>query len=236
MENSQPSIVEKIKRNLTSKQPGEHLLDIIKAGLASVPFCGAISSLMSDYIPSARQERLENFAQQIAEDLAELQNRVDENILLTDEFAFIFEKCFRGVADHYQAEKIEAFRGILLNSAIDADLNNEEKEYFLNLVNTLSVLHIRILRFMNEPISYLDSHGVNPEKVSGGFSEIFSTAIPGIDIEVIKSAFGELHQYGFISTDKSIFNTMTSSQGLALLGNRVTEMGKRFIDFCTKPH
>ena len=234
MSEEETSLVKKVKRVATDG-PGEHILNVLKAGLATTPFCGGIASLMSDYIPSGKMKRLEAFAQQLAADLNELRDQVDEGKILTDEFAFLFEKCFRGVAENYQAERLEAFRGILVNSAIGTDLSDDEKEYFLNLVTTLSVLHIRILRFMADPVSFLKAHGISLEQIHGGFSQFFPVAIPGVDLEVIRSAFGDLYQYGLITTDKSIFTTMTSEQGLDLLKNRVSALGKRFMSFCTRP-
>jgi len=62
-----------------------------------------------------------------------------------------------------------------------------------------------------------------------------SSSIPGADIEAIKGAFGDLYQIGLINTDRSMFNVMTSGQGLELLGDRLTEAGRRFIAFCTTP-
>jgi len=53
--------------------------------------------------------------------------------------------------------------------------------------------------------------------------------------EVMESTFGDLHQYGLVNTDKSIFMTMTSGQGLQLLGDRLTDIGKGFVMFCTVP-
>ena len=234
MSEQESSLVKKVER-IASSNPGEHILNILKAGLATAPFCGGIASLMSDYIPSAKMRRLEAFAERLAADMNELQDRVNEGKIHSDEFAFIFEKCFRGVAENYQAEKLEAFRGILLNTAIGTNLSEDEKEFFLNLVTTLSVLHIRILKFMAEPVPYLEAHGISSNRIRGGFSEFFPVAIPGVDLEVIKSAFGDLHQYGFINTDKTIFATMTASQGLQLLGNRVSQLGRRFVAFCTRP-
>jgi len=73
------------------------------------------------------------------------------------------------------------------------------------------------------------------ESIQGGFSQFFPRAIPGVGVDVIKSAFGDLYQYGFINTDKSIFHTMTAGYGLDLLGNRVTELGRSFIEFCITP-
>jgi hypothetical protein len=118
---------------------------------------------------------------------------------------------------------------------IGTDVAADEKEFFLNLVTTLSVLHIRILKFMAEPKRYLEAYGIPAGRIYGGFSQFFPVAIPGVDVKVIEAAFGDLYQYGFINTDKTIFVTMTSSQGLDLLGNRVTDLGKRFTSFCTRP-
>jgi hypothetical protein len=213
----------------------ETILNIFKATLATAPFCGGIASLINDYIPSARFQRLEAFAQQIADDLLKLADKVNESYIQTDDFAFLFEKSFRGVAENPQVEKINAFRGVLINSAVRSDYSEEEKEYFMTLVNTFSALHIRILRFMAYPKQYLSDSGIPENRITGGFSSFFPVAIPGVSSPVIESAFGDLHQYGLISTDKTIFHTMTSGQGLHLLGNRVSEFGLRFIQLCISP-
>jgi len=219
-----------------SSSPVEHILNILKAGLSTAPFCGGIASLMNDYIPSSKQKRIETFTELVASDLEKLQKKVDEKLIRTDDFAFIFEKCFRGAAENHQKEKLDSFRGILINSAVGSNVKEEEKEYYLNLVNTLSALHIKILKFMAMPTEYLENEGIPQESIRGGFSVFFPVAIPGVNIEIIKSAFGDLHQYGFINTNKSIFNTSTSGQGLALLGDRVSVLGTQFIKFCTVPN
>ena len=213
----------------------DHLLSIIKAALNAAPFTGAIASLMSDYIPTSRARRLENFARSIAEDFDHLRACVREDYLLTEDFAFFFEKCFRGAAENPQKEKIEAFRGILVNAAIRTDIGEEEKEYFLNLANSLSVLHIRILKFMAAPERYLAEVGIPEVSIRGGFNQFFPKVIPGVQLQVIKSAFGELFRFGLLNTDQTIFNTMTSAQGLELLRGRISELGSRFIGFCMVP-
>jgi len=213
----------------------EHILNIIKAGLSAAPIAGAIASLMSDYIPEARSTRLEEFAQQIAEDLLTLQDRISEEYLLNDEFAFMFEQCFKGAAEYPQQEKLEAFRGILINSALPTDLSDGEKEFFFNLVMNLAVLHIRIIKFMAFPEDYLEQAGIPVDQIQGGFSSFFPKAIPGVSLDVIKAAFADLNRYGFTNTDRSIFGTMTAGQGLQLLRGRVTDLGMKFIAFCTVP-
>jgi len=228
------SALEKWERQKAEGQPfAEHILNIIKAGLSAAPFTGAIASLMADYIPTSKAKRLEEFAEQIAKDLYKLQDSVNVDYLQTDDFAFMFEQSFRAVAEHPQKEKLEVFRGILVNSATAKGYTEEEKEYFLNLAMNLSTLHIRILKFMAMPEKYLEDAGIPKGRISGGFSDFFPRAIPGVRLEVIRSAFGELNRYGFINTGESIFGTMTSGQGLDLLKGRVTALGNRFIQFCT---
>lgn len=222
-------------KNAARGSIGEHLINIFKAAAATTPFCGGIASLMSDYIPSSRFKRLEEFAKAIVKDMQRLKKRLDEKLTQTDEFAFIFEQCFRGAIENYQKEKLDAFKGILINSTIGTDLSDYEKEYFLNLINALSVLHIRILKFLARPIEYLNENRIPQEQIQGGFSNFFKIAIPDVNIELIKSAFGDLYQYGFLNTRKDIFHAMTSSKGLRLLGDRTTELAKKFINFCTTP-
>jgi hypothetical protein len=190
---------------------------------------------MTDYIPSSRFRRLEDFARQTAEDLRAHAEDVDAEYLRTDGFAFMFEKCFRGAAENPQREKLEAFRGILVNSAVRQDLSEDEKEYFLNMTSTLTALHIRILKFMDEPVAYLEAAGIPQSHIHGSFSQFFPVAIPGIELAVIRSAFGDLYRFGLTNTDGSIFSTMTSGQGLDLLGHRISKFGMRFIRFITSP-
>jgi len=228
-------VLKKVKNLPMTSEATEAILNIFKATLATAPFCGGIASLISDYIPSSRFQRLEAFAQQIADDLLKLAGSDNESYIQTDDFAFLFEKSFRGVAENPQSEKINAFRGILVNSAVRDDYSEEEKEYFMTLVNTFSALHIRILRFMEYPKQYLSDSGISENRITGGFSNFFPVAIPGVSSSVIESTFGDLHQYGLINTDKTIFHTMTSGQGLHLLGNRVSNFGHRFIQFCISP-
>ncbi|MDX8352436.1 hypothetical protein [Cognatiyoonia sp. IB215182] len=217
------------------KKPKEHLLNVIKAALSTAPFGGGIASLMTDYIPSMKERRLEEFVREIAADLKALQDRIDEDTIQTDEFAFVLERCFRGAAEHYQSEKLQAFRGILMNSAVGSEVEADEGEYYLNVVERLSALHLRILAFLSDPKSYLLSQQIPEERIRGGLSNFMPVAIPGVDLEAIRSAFGDLYQFGFLNTDKSMFNTMTTSQGLELLGDRLTEAGRRFVVFCKTP-
>lgn len=223
----------KVEKHLKDSKYSEHIINGIKAILANFPVGSGIASLMSDYIPSQRELRLMEFTETIAKDLSELQNEIDENYLKSDEYAFIFEKCFKGAVENYQKEKILAFRAILVNSLTEFEITQTKKEYYLNLVDKLSLLHIQILSFLAYPKKYLELNEMEESIVSGGFSTFFPKVIPNADLEIIKLAFKDLNSYGFTTTSESIFNTMTASSGWNLLGDRVSKNGRNFIRFIT---
>jgi hypothetical protein len=233
--NGKNKLIREIKDEIQSVPPGEHIFNIFKATLASLPIGASVASLLTDYIPNSKFKRISEFAKQIAEDLKRLSEKVNKDYITKDEFAYMFEQSFRGVAQNYQREKIDALRGILLNSAIRQDVRQEEKEFFLSLVNNLSVLHIRILKFLANPRDYVQEQEIDPNSVQGGFRDIFRTLMPEIDTSIIESAFGDLFQLGLIGTNKTIFNTMTSASGLNLVGDRAEALGRKFIEFCKAP-
>lgn len=213
----------------------EHLVNVFKAILATAPFCGGIASLMSDYIPSRRMKRLEDFAADVARDLNALREQVQTERIETDEYAFIFERGLRGAADFPQEEKLEAFRGILVNSLLANDLTQDQREFFLTLAERLSPVHLRILRFMSDPLDYLASMSIPEAAIHGGFSTFFPVALPGVGLAVIKAAFADLRTFGLTTTGADIFSTMTSAQGLELLRGRLTPLANDFVKFCTSP-
>jgi len=233
--NEKNKLIKEIKDKIKSTSASEHIFNVFTATLASLPIGASIASLLKDYIPDAKFKRIDEFARQVAEDLKRLNDKIDSEYIFKDEFAYMFEQSFRGVAQNYQKEKIEAFRAILLNSAIRQDVIQEEKEFYFSLVNNLSVVHIRILKFLANPEGYIQEQGIEPNSIQGGFRDIFKTLMSELDISIVESAFGDLFQLGLIGTDKSIFHTMTSASGLRLVGDRVGELGRRFIDFCKSP-
>jgi hypothetical protein len=131
-----------------------------------------------------------------------------------------------------QDEKLEVFRAILMNSATRRDAAEEEREYFLNLAHSLTALHIRILKFMADPRGYLRTEGIPENSIQGSFSEFFPVAIPGVSVEVIRSAMHDLFLRGLTG---DWISAMTMSQGMRILEGQVQPLGRRFIEFCTLP-
>lgn len=219
------------------KTPKEdHFNNVLKAAIGAIPIVGSpISSLMNDYIPSKKQKRILEFIESLTKEFGELKNisahMINTDYILSDEFAFILETVIKRVSENYQKDKLSAYKAILLNSLCNTDVKESEKEYFLNLVNNLTTLHLRILSFLYSP--NLNARNMDEKSLVGGFSQMFEYVFKDIDLEIIKNAFQELYDMGLVNTKKDAFYTMTSSSGLHLLGDRTSNFGKRFIKFIT---
>jgi hypothetical protein len=226
-----------VRAKAMAASAAEHFLNIFKAALATAPFCGGIAQLLSDYIPSARLRRLETFARQTAEDMNRLQDKIRTENLLTDDFAFMFEKCFRGAAENYQKEKLDAYRGILVNSAIGGGASSDEREYFANLLAKLTPLHIRILGVLRNPVPYLRMAGISEDQVpEGRISDVLAKAFPSTPFVAVRAAYVDVYQMDLVTTpnDNLYIGGMTRSNALEFT-TKLSDLGQRFIEFCTLP-
>jgi hypothetical protein len=221
----------KVEASVSKRGSVEHLISLLKAGSSFNPVAGAIVSLITDYIPNQRQIKLEDFTKKLASDLEQFKDEINDEYIKTEEFAFIFEKCFKGAIENYQHEKIQAFRAVLVNSLRSTHLNQNEKEFFLSMIDRFSVIHMRVLYFMANPHQYLDDRSIPRTNVQGSFSQFFPRVMPDVQLDHVKIVFQDLFTLGFTNTDKGIFGTMTASSGYDLLGDRLTPLGRSFIKY-----
>jgi DNA replication initiation complex subunit (GINS family) len=128
-----------------------------------------ISMLLSDFIPTRRFLRLETFVEELSQEFKKVEDKVDIEYITTDEFAFLFEQCFKAASENYQKEKIDSFKAILVNATIDKSLIQLEKEFFLNLTKQLTVLHIQILNFLHDTRDYIKRKGLEENEIQGHY-------------------------------------------------------------------
>ncbi len=235
MKNSNPynEVEISIKQSIETTPKKDHVVNIVKATLSAIPIVGGpLASLMGDYIPKKKEERLVNFINEIAVKLEEYSNEINKEYIKTDEFSHILEGCLKGVLNNYQQQKILCFKGILINS-LRRGIEQERKEYYLYLVDNLTEVHLRILALSNDPENYFRLYNLDPNKIYGdSIGDVFKYAFVGIDQEVVKTAYSELYQMGLLNTDKSIFGVLTASRGFDIVKGRVTRLGSSFIEFC----
>jgi hypothetical protein len=223
--------------NLKEKIPvGEHINNVFRAALSAVPTVGGVfSSLMTDYIPNRRATRIIEFAEAVASDIVKISDRLNADYVKTDEFAYLFEQCFKGVSEDYQQEKIDAYRAILLNSMLHPEMPQERNQLYLKIVNDLLPIHIHLLRAFYDPNGYARAVGIQTQSYSmtTSLSQLLRDLFPGLTADEIRSAVHDLDTLGLTNNISNSLTTMMSGGGIEKLAGRMTSYGRAFMCFIT---
>ncbi|MFH5832360.1 hypothetical protein [Halalkalibaculum sp. DA384] len=97
-------------------------------------------------------KRLAKLEQEEKIDLEELQNDEEFNAIITRATVLTLQ--------NHQKEKLDALRNVVINSAIDDEIDFDLKHYFLLFIDQISPLHILLLKIFKDPGSYASKRGV----------------------------------------------------------------------------
>lgn len=125
-------------------------LDLIRnifvAGTGMIPVAGGVISFLLDkYLPSAVEERRTRFLNQLENDFQKLPIDIIKKLENNNEFYSIFLKVLNAITYEHKVEKINTYRNILINSAVLAEDGFNEIEFYIKLINTLTIDQIKIL-------------------------------------------------------------------------------------------
>jgi len=225
-----------LESKIEHSKVNDALMSSFKVLLSLTVVGSPLAALISEFIPSQRFLRLEKFVEQLASDLKKFEDSVKLEYIHTDEFALIFEQSIRGVIENYHQEKLDAFKWIVINSLIDNDLIQEEKEFFINLTKQLTITHIKILKCFSNPGEYLTSMSLTPNDIKGNWKNFLPSIFPNVGFDLIKTAFDDLNTYGLITMSSSDFMVMTISSGYSKLEGaaKLTDFGDKYYQFITE--
>ncbi|MBA7567821.1 hypothetical protein ES708_09539 [subsurface metagenome] len=222
--------ITRIEDKIRDSKFADTVLSMFKVGL-SVTTYAPFANLISEFIPSRRLLRLEKFAKDLADDLKNIEDKIDTDFITTEEFAFIFENCFKAASECYQQEKLKSFRAIIINSAINDRFTNYEREFYLILTNSLTEFHIKVLKFICYPNKYLSENNISENIINGEFSTFIMKVFEGIMLGTITLAFDDLFKYGLIDKDFKSFNLIINLTDLKSINNSITYYGAACYHF-----
>ena len=214
----------------------DHLRNVFTAAISGIPVVGGpIASLLSDYLPDWKKERVLRFIQELSDSIDSLKQQIPVEYVRTEEFAFLFEQVFERVVKDYRQEKLNAYRRFLVNACVRQDVRAAEKEYLLSLVDQLGTVHMLVLSLFWDPEAFARTHGVAPrENVYMGSlkNTILEYLQPfHFDPDVISSAVRDLDSMSLLNQVFDTLNTMMTAQGAASLRPRLTRFGTHFCEF-----
>jgi hypothetical protein len=210
---------------------------LTRAGLGSIPYLGAAASELFGLIivPSLEKRRVK-WMEDIAEALKKLekQNAISiENLSQNETFINATLHATQAALRTNQKAKLKALRNAVINSALPSAPDEDTQQIFLNLVDTFTQWHLKILKFLNNP-----AHGGIPLKI--GYPYINLSVLP----KAIEHNYPELEgRYDFYYiiikdlSDRGLVNMsasdttheMATMEGIP--STQVTELGAKLLSF-----
>jgi hypothetical protein len=216
-----------LKVPMQSKGDVAHTL--AKAGLSAIAIVGGPAvELFQHVIQPPLEKRRREWMAQVGEKLQELETNglkldgLQEN----EDFVSAVMHASQIALRTHQAAKLDALRNAIINVANGQAPNEALQNVFLNLVDSFTELHLRILKVFQAP-------SPPPSMSMGGLSMVLEQNIPELsgNRELYDQLWKDLYSRGLVNTD-GLHVTMTSN---GLGQKRTTGIGDTFLTFIGEP-
>lgn len=209
-----------------------------RAGLGSIPIAGAAAAeLLSALILPPLEKRRNEWMKEIGSGLRELEEKMGvvlESLQESDEFIDVAIEATRIAIKSSYREKREALRSAVLNTALGEAPEESLQSMFLAFIDTLTVWHLKLLTLFNDPVAYLEKHGISFSGYSmGAPSHLIEQAFPELrgKRDFYDLVWKDLYSKALVTIEE-LHVTMT---GNGIVSRRTTEIGKSFLEYITSP-
>lgn len=217
------------KPKVPKQSKGDVAHALAKAGLSIIPIVGSpAAELFQLIIQPPLEKRRGEFMTQVGEKLQELEAKGIklEELQKNEEFVSTVMHASQIALRTHQEAKLVALRNAIVNVAKGQAPEEALQHVFLNLVDSFTELHLRILKVFQAP-------SPPPNIVNGGLSRVLEHNIPELQSkrELYDQLWKELYSRGLVSKD-SLHVTMS---GQSLAQKVTTGLGDAFLKFIEEP-
>ena len=221
-----------------TRSPGDAAHALAKAGLAGLPLVGGPAAVVfSALLLPPIERRRDAWMNEVGEALLRLEEgrHVKLEDLAQDEcFLDIVMQATQTALRTSLEEKRQALRNAILNAALQFPPEEVKREMFLSIIDDMTVWHIRMLKFLQDPHGWMGIQGRSlelDEKSCWGF--LFPQAFPELckmpGPGYLESVWEDLGRRGLtVGHETSMFAKFDSKGGLR-------ELGKDFLRFIEAP-
>lgn len=218
---------------------GDKLHSIAKAVISAVPYIGGpgVELFQMVVVPPLEKRRAE-WMDEIAKGLRMLEEQGKikiEDLNSDDNFVDTVLHCTQLVLRNSQEEKRRALRNAVLNSALPEKTDQSRQQIFLNLIDVLTVWHLKILALLQDPMAWYSKHDKKfPDFVyTANLTQVLEDAFPELRGQrtFYDHVWADLHQRGLIGTDSP--HGMMTPNGVR--AKRTTDIGDQFMKFIEDP-
>jgi hypothetical protein len=221
---------------------------LARAAISAVPYVGGpAKELFNFVITPPLEKRLAKWMNEMADRITEIEENAKgfkkENLKENQMFLTAVMHATSIALRNHQKEKLEALQNAVVNTARGIDLQEDLQLLFLNLVDSFTTLHLRILKFLDAPELPANEETVlqlkRPEETSLG--DLLEMTLPELkgQSDVYNAIVQDLFNRGLLSIGSSgLLPGMTSptwgeTWTEKAFVSRTTDLGKRFLKYIT---
>lgn len=204
--------------------------------IGSIPLVGSAGEkYFARLITPSLDRRRSDWFNDLARDFRRLASRVEgigPELFSSDGFVDAITQAATSAVKTSNREKREALRNAVLNSA-KGSLGEHKQAVFLFAVDSLTPLHLEVLKFFHNPSAWFLQPGLTAPQVdlSGNLMRILHAAFPHLKGESILSlAYGDLADRGYIEA-----NDLHTQIGRHVYRPTTTPLGREFLAFVSEP-
>jgi len=205
-----------------------------KAIVGSIPIAGAAAGeLLGLLVAPPIEKRKTKLLTEIGQRLKDLEEakRLDINGLAENQrFIDTVLQATTYALKTSDNEKIEAFKNAIINTALNEAPDKTISQIFLNLIDSFTTWHIKLLHLFNDPEGWFKTNNrPTPNYVAAGLNSIVTDAYPELKGhgDLVNIIWADLKRAGLHNSGE----LGAVMKGSGLLQQRTTEMGKKFLNY-----
>jgi hypothetical protein len=164
------------------------------------------------------EKRRNRWMETLDEKLKELEMKIDgftiENLAEDEVFITTLINATQIAIRSHQKEKLDSLRNAVLNAALPNSLDDELQLLFLSFLDTFSATHIRLLKFLDTPQSFVERSELNSLENDACLNFHIEKIFPGFSEEsgLYSQIFKDLKERGLVSMEAiSVFSKLKKS-------------------------
>jgi hypothetical protein len=202
----------------------------LKAALSAIPYIGGpVAELLKYVIAPPIDKRRDDWLENIAYRLYECEKKIESfkvnDLRGNDLFITIFLNATAIAIRNHQSEKLLYLQNAVLNTAIKIPIEENMQIMFINMIDTLTPLHLRVLKYFHDPKIWLENNKVSELSLKNVFPELaydktfYNRVIRDLINFELVSEVGAIN-YHFTDNSKMKYEPV------------ITNFGKVFLKYC----
>lgn len=139
---------------------GDIIHSVTKIGLSVIPiFGGPAAEIFSAVIAPPLAKRRDKWMCSIVKEFEKLQQKFDgfsiDSLFQDEAFLTVLLNATQIAIRNHEEEKLTMLKNAVMNTALSSDTDDDKKIFFINMSDGFTAHHIRILKFIHDPNSWL---------------------------------------------------------------------------------